>query len=386
MKIGDIIVALPEADMRYSITNTSMGKACVVGVNGDQIEIKVLGKGKFDVDSKFFKKIGEVKPFDRTEVIRLLSKGKTTEIFDYDLIEADLSGADLSGANLREANLRGANLSGADLSEANLYEANLRGADLSGADLRGADLSGANLYEANLRGANLRGANLREANLRGADLSEANLYEANLRGADLSGANLRGANLRGADLSGANLRGANLYEANLRGADLSGANLRGADLSEANLREANLRGANLSGADLSGADLSGANLREANLRGANLSGALNLLESCAYIDDHFEKTDKGYIAYKTFGSFNTPPAYWTIEPDSIICENVNFNRTEECGCGVNVGTLEWVKENTTGQIWKVLIEWPWLAGVVVPYSTDGKIRCERVRLLEKIER
>ena len=221
MKIGDIIVALPEADMRYSITNTSMGKACVVGVNGDQIEIKVLGKGKFDVDSKFFKKIGEVKPFDRTEVIRLLSKGKTTEIFDYDLSEADLSGADLSGANLR---------------------------------------------------------------------------------------------------------------------------------------------------------------------GANLSGALNLLESCAYIDDHFEKTDKGYIAYKTFGSFNTPPAYWTIEPDSIICENVNFNRTEECGCGVNVGTLEWVKENTTGQIWKVLIEWPWLAGVVVPYSTDGKIRCERVRLLEKIER
>ena len=260
MKIGDIIVALPEADMRYSITNTSMGKACVVGVNGDQIEIKVLGKGKFDVDSKFFKKIGEVKPFDRTEVIRLLSKGKTTEIFDYDLSEADLSGADL-------------------------------------------------------RGANLRGANLREANLRGADLSEANLYEANLRGADL----------------------------------------RGADLSEANLRE------------------------------ADLSGVLGLLESCAYIDAHFEKTDKGYIAYKTFGSFNTPPAYWTIEPDGIICENVNFNRTEECGCGVNVGTLEWVKENTTGQIWKVLIEWPWLAGVVVPYSTNGKIRCERVRLLEKIE-
>ena len=296
MKIGDIIVALPEADMRYSITNTSMGRAYVVGVDGDQITIKATGSGKFDVDSKFFKKIGEVKPFDRTEVIRLLSKGKTTEIFDYDL--------------------RGANLS----------EANLSGADLSRADLSGADLSGANLSEA--------------------------------------------------DLSRADLSGANLYEADLRGADLSEANLSGADL----------RGADLSGADLSRADLSGADLSRADLSGADLSGVLGLLESCAYIDAHFEKTDKGYIAYKTFGSFNTPPAYWTIEPDSIICENVNFNRTEECGCGVNVGTLEWVKENTTGQIWKVLIEWPWLAGVVVPYSTDGKIRCERVRLLEKIER
>lgn len=210
MKIGDIIVALSEADMRYSITNTSMGRAYVVGVDGDQITIKAPGKGKFDVDSKFFKKIGKVKPFDRTEVIRLLSEGKTSEIFYYDLYGAGLSGA-------------------------------------------------------------------------------------------------------------------------------------------------------------------------------NLSGALNLLESFVYIDAHFEKTDKGYIAYKTFGSFNTPPAYWIIEPDSIICENVNSNRTEECGCGVNVGTLDWVKKNTNGQVWKVLIEWPWLAGVVVPYSTDGKIRCERVRLLEKIE-
>ena len=150
MKIGDIIVALPEADMRYSITNTSMGRAYVVGVDGDQITIKATGSGKFDVDSKFFKKIGEVKPFDRTEVIRLLSKGKTTEIFDYDLSEADLSEADLSRADLSRADLSGANLHGANLREANLRGANLREADLSGADLSGANLSGADLSRANL--------------------------------------------------------------------------------------------------------------------------------------------------------------------------------------------------------------------------------------------
>lgn len=36
-------------------------------------------------------------------------------------------------------------------------------------------------------------------------------------------------------------------------------------------------------------------------------------------------------------------------------------------------------------VWKVLIRWEWLAGVCVPYNTDGKIRCERVKLVEIVE-
>ena len=67
-------------------------------------------------------------------------------------------------------------------------------------------------------------------------------------------------------------------------------------------------------------------------------------------------------------------------------ENVNPTRTIDCGCGINVATLNWVKNNTKGDIWKVLIKFEWLPGVVVPYNTNGKIRCERVQLIEKIER
>ena len=191
-----------------------------------------------------------------------------------------------------------------------------------------------------------------------------------LSDADLSDANLSGANLIRADLSGANL---------IR-ADLSGANLSGADLSGANLRRANLSGANLIRADLSGADLSGA-----NLSGANLSGSKGLLDAINYMEAHFERTDEGYIVYKTFGENYSAPELWKIEPGEIIEETVNCDRTTECGCGINVAPLEWVRRNGRNQPYKLLIRWEWLPGVVVPYNTDGKIRCSKAQILEAVE-
>ena len=233
---------------------------------------------------------------------------------------------------------------------------------------------------ANLSDANLSGANLSFANLRGANLSFANLRGANLSGANLSGANLSFANLSDANLSGANLSGANLSFANLRGA-----NLRGANLSGANLSFANLSGANLSFANLRGANLSGANLSFANLSGANLSDADGLLSAIDYLKENFEITSEGFIAYKTFGGEYNPPERWVLQPGSVITQNVNFDRCNNCGCGINVAPLEWVKNYygyTGSDIWKVLIRFEWLAGVCVPFHTDGKIRCERVQLIE----
>ena len=202
--------------------------------------------------------------------------------------------------------------------------------------------------------------------------------------ADLSGANLRWANLSEADLSGANLRWADLSGANLSEADLSEADLSGADLSGANLRWANLSEADLSGSDLRWADLSGANLSEADLSGADLSGAKGLLSAVNFIDAHFERTTDGYIAYKTFNSNFAPPDNWKIEKGGVIEEVVNFDRCTECGCGINVAPLEWVKQHMNGKIWKVLIRWEWLCGVCVPYMSDGKIRCEKVELVEVV--
>jgi hypothetical protein len=205
-------------------------------------------------------------------------------------------------------------------------------------------------------------ANLHEADLRGADLREADLSEADLRGADLSGANLSGANLRWADL----------HEADLRGADLSGANLSGA---------------NLRWADLSGADLSGANLSGANLSGAHLSGAQGIFDPCAWLAANCKRVRGGIEAYKTFGLYNQPPESWKQEPGAEISEVVNPNPTDDCGCGVNVATLDWVRRNNDEDlpIWKVLVKWEWMVGAVVPYGTDGKFRVPRAKLVEVVE-
>ena len=180
-----------------------------------------------------------------------------------------------------------------------------------------------------------------------------------------------------ADLSDADLSGAKLGCADLRGADLRGAKLGCADLRDADLRGADLRGADLSDADLSCADL----------RSADLSGAENLLSSVDYLRNNFECTAEGIIAYKVFNAVFSPPTKWKIQPKSVITENVNANRTNACGCGINVATLEWVRrEYSEEDVWKVLIRWEWLCGVVVPYNTDGNIRCERVELVEMINK
>ncbi len=44
----------------------------------------------------------------------------------------------------------------------------------------------------------------------------------------------------------------------------------------------------------------------ANLSGADLSGAKGLISTVNYMEAHFERTDEGYIAYKTFGGQYQP--------------------------------------------------------------------------------
>ena len=218
-----------------------------------------------------------------------------------------------------------------------------------------------------------------------ADLSGVNLCRANLYRADLRGVNLRGTDLRMANLCMADLRGIDLYRADLRRADMYDAKLNDANLNSANMCFAKLNGANLIGAKLNDANLLGTHLLGANLLGADLSGANGLLSAVDFMKANFERTENGYIAYKTFGAQYTPPEKWEIKPGSIIEENVNFDRCNDCGCGINVAPIQWVKDNYKRDVWKVLIRWEWLAGVCVPYNTDGKIRCERVELIEIVK-
>ena len=150
----------------------------------------------------------------------------------------------------------------------------------------------------------------------------------------------------------------------------------------ADLRHADLRRANLSGAVLRRANLSGAVLID-----ADLSGAINdFTNPIDFIVENFERVPDGVIVYKAFGENYSPPSKWAIMPGAILEEEVNYTRTSECACGVNVATMGWIRRNVNDSkdVWRCLIRWEWLPGVCVPYHTDGKIRAARVMLLKNI--
>jgi hypothetical protein len=258
-----------------------------------------------------------------------------------------------------------ADFGGVCLARANLSNANLILGNLTGADLSKADLSNANLTMAKLRWANLSEANLTDANLTGADLREA----------DFGRADLTRANLTSANLTAANLRGANLGAAKLTCADLTGANLRKADFGGANLSKANLSDAHLAMADLIGADLSD----------TNLSGARGLLRSSDFMSK-FNFTADGVEVYKRLGATEySAPDHWTIKENAVLTEECNSVRTCDCGCGINFGTKEWCNSHYTScDLWLCVIQWIDLCDVVVPYNTDGKARCSRLKLIRKL--
>ena len=209
--------------------------------------------------------------------------------------------------------------------------------------------------------------------------------------ADLSGADLSGVDLSNVNLSRANLCDVDLNSANLSNADLSNINLSCASLSYTILRNVNLSGACLRGATLNnavlfGANMSGTDLGYVDLSEVDLSGIKGLLNPIEYLEKNFEKTKEGIIVYKSFGENYTPNSNWKIEEGSIIEEVVNPLPTVECGCGINVATKEWAERECNNQIWKCLIRWEWLVGVVVPYQTEGQIRASRVQLIKPINR
>ena len=322
IQCGDIVRGL--AGTPYSITNENVTRGLVTKVGGKEIYVKIIAHKE-----------------GCTGLHKVLAKHfeviDHVKPFDRNAVMHIISTGDICG----------------------IFEYDLTGANLTGALLTGALLTGARLHCALMTGARLTGANL--------------------TGADLTGARLDGARLDGANLTGALMTGARLDDANL-----TDANLTGACLDSARLDGALMTGARLDGADLTRANLTGALMTGARLTGADLSGAVGLIDAAEYLRDHFEKTDKGYIVYKTFGGEYSPPKHWRIESGSVIEEVVNPNRTDTCGCGVNVAPLNWVKSQYSTTVWKCLIEWEWLPGVVVPYNTDGKIRCSRVRLLETV--
>lgn len=100
----------------------------------------------------------------------------------------------------------------------------------------------------------------------------------------------------------------------------------------------------------------------------------------------FQLTKNGVVAYKTFGSEYDPPSTWNIKVGSTINEICNHQPYNDCGAGINLATLEWVEEayGRNETIYKLFIKNSWLPGVCVPVKSDGKVRCERAKIVGEL--
>lgn len=111
-----------------------------------------------------------------------------------------------------------------------------------------------------------------------------------------------------------------------------------------------------------------------------------------WLDKHLYHDAIGYYALKTFGVFFPARVEWIpLVPGKIISEVcINPDRATQCGTGISIGTETWVREWLSDRywdiIWVVRVRNEWLADIVVPFQTDGKIRTRTLELLTPLSK
>lgn len=192
------------------------------------------------------------------------------------------------------------------------------------------------------------------------------------------------------NLSGTTLNSISLYHIIFKGTNFTNVIFKNVDCSDMNFTDISFAGSTFINVRFVDTNFTNVSFEGATFRYVDFSGSKGLLNPIDYLNENFEKTEEGYIVYKTFGKIYNAPDNWKIEPNSIIEEEVDYNRCDECGCGINVATKKWVEKDNIDTlikraVWKLLIKWEWLPTVVVPYNTDGKIRCGKAMLLEVVD-
>lgn len=181
------------------------------------------------------------------------------------------------------------------------------------------------------------------------------------------------------------LSGKNLYERKLNGAEFDYCRIHQANFEKSNLTYAKFFSCSLEDSDMSLANLEGTGFHNTNTIRVVFSQSTGLISQSEFLSN-FERDSDGFIVYKAFGNTAySSPSSWKIKKGSILKEVCNSNRQDECGCGINVASLEWCQENfpQARTYWKCRI--PYGAEIVVPYNTDGKFRCAELELLEEVK-
>lgn len=233
------------------------------------------------------------------------------------------------------------------------------------------------------RGANLEAAYLPRCKFNNCKMEDVNFEDSNLAGAVfITRIYLSRFNFNKADLRDAEFKHVAMPNTTFIRATLAGVEFYNCEMCHNVFDHSRARMTFFKDSDLSRSEFKHAGLNNLWFLNSNLSGVKGLFSQSEWIRDNLESTKEGVICYKQFNCYEEPPPEWDISEGSTIEEVVNYDRTIECGCGVNVAARDWHWFKTSAHVWECLIKWEWLPGVVVPYSTDGKFRTEKLKLVK----
>lgn len=148
----------------------------------------------------------------------------------------------------------------------------------------------------------------------------------------------------------------------------------------ANFHKCSLWDCDFTYANFINCDFTGASIHNCRMGAVNLSGSKGLLNPSEWMRDNFLTVDEGFLVLKINGYMFSSPPHWKMEKNAIITEEVNPNRTIDCGCGVNFGTVRFTSARRR-EVWVCLLHWHDLPSLIVPYNPLQKARCGRLRLL-----
>lgn len=193
-----------------------------------------------------------------------------------------------------------------------------------------------------------------------------------------------------ADFSNVSFEDATIYSSRFDFSRFLDFNAEGSRIIDCEFDKAEMLQVNFKNSVLRDSNFFDANIDEINVYNADLSG-VKLASPIDYIKEQLEpSTVGGYYGYKLFNFYRKAPSYWSLKKNQIISESVNYDRSLTSGSGIHIGNLDFIKrmiklnpEAKEQKIWKVYIAPEWLPGVVVPFNSDGDIRCERCQLIEE---
>lgn len=276
--------------------------------------------------------------------------------------------------------------------------------------------------KANLRGADLRGVNASYLNFNGADMTDARLSNADFFSASMQGVTIRGrynhdnvrfekASLRGAviestfysglfretGLTHANIGGSKFFNCNMAGANMSYAKADVVMFDHCQLKMSRMVKMRVSETLIfdycttNMLSLRDARINRVVVRGgmfyhSDLSGMKGLKRPSEWLRENFKRDPETgcYIVYKArfSGSGFEQPSDWKWEPGAVFREYCNPDVGTLGGCGVNFGTLEYVRRfHGRREVWACL-----LTGVpVVPLGTNWNARSDELTLMYQVD-